>query len=104
LDLSVSVGVYYLGQVLHQPEVGTHGVCQTSKLTELWNESNFVTGLPVLVDKEWLIWIVDGLVVPGLVVLLIADLSPVLVERGLRTHTVVDTLNSVSLLIVPKID
>lgn len=47
-----------------------------------------------------MIWIVDGLIVPGLVVILVADLGPVLVERGLRTHTVVDTLNFVGLLIV----
>jgi len=101
LDLLVGVGVDNLGQVLHQPEVGSHGVCQTCELAELWNEGYLITSLAVLVDEEWLVWVGDILVVSGLVVLLVAHLGTVLVEGGLRAHTEVKAVDSVSLLVVP---
>ena len=100
-DLPVSVSVHDLSQIFHQSEVSSHGVGETSELAELGNESNLVSSLPVLVDKERLIWIRDGLVVPGLVVVLVADLGSLLVKGGLWRHSKVDSLDSVSLLVVP---
>jgi hypothetical protein len=70
-------------------------------LAELWDEGDLVTSLTVLVDEEWLVWVIDVLVVSGLVVLLVADLSTILVEGGLRAHTEVKAVDSVSLLVVP---
>jgi len=100
LDLPVGVSVHDLGKIFHQSEVSSHGVGETSELAELGNESNLVSSLPVLVDKERLIWIRDGLVVPGLVVVLVADLGSLLVKGGLWRHSKVDSLDSVSLLVV----
>lgn len=100
-DLPVGVSVHNLSEIFHQPEVSSHGVGKTCELAELWDESNLVSSLPVLVDKERLIWIRDSLVVPGLVVVLIADLGSLLVEGGRWGHSEVNSFNSVSFLIVP---
>lgn len=104
LDLLVSVGVDNLGEIFHQPEVSTHCFRQTGELAELWDQSDLITSLSVLVDEEWLVRIGDILVVPGLVVLLVADLSAILVESGLWAHTKVETIDPVSLLVVPGDD
>ena len=96
----VSVGVDNLSKILHQPEVGSHDVCQARKLTEFWDESDLVTSLAVFVDEEWLVWVRDGFVVPSLVVLGVADLSAILVKCALWTHAEVDAFNSVGLLVV----
>ena len=101
LDLLVSVGVHDLGKIFHQPEVSAHGICQTGELAELWDQSDLVTSLSVLVDEERLVEILDILVVPGLVVLLVADLSAVLVEGGLWAHAEVEAVDPVGLLVVP---
>lgn len=100
--LLLGVGVDDLGQILHESEVGTHSVRQASQLTELGDQCDLIPCLPVLVDKERLVWIGDVLVVPCLVVLLIADLSAVLVEGRARAHAEVDALHSVRLLVVPS--
>jgi len=73
-------------------------------LAELWDERDFVSGLPILVDEKRLIEISDVLVVPGLVVVLVADLGALLVEGGLWRHAEVHPLNSVGLLVVPSDD
>lgn len=70
-------------------------------MAEFWDERDFVSGLPILVDEKRLIEIGDVLVVPGLVVVLVADLGALLVEGGLRRHAEVHSLNSVGLLVVP---
>jgi len=70
-------------------------------LAELRDERDFVSGLPILVDEKRLIEISDVLVVPGLVVVLVADLGALLVEGGLWRHAEVHPLNSVGLLVVP---
>lgn len=101
LDLLVSVGVDNLGEIFHQPEVSTHSIRETSELAELWDQSDLITSLPVLVDEEWLVWVSDILVVPGLVVLLVANLSAILVESGLWAHAEVKTIDPVGLLVVP---
>jgi len=90
LDLLLSIGMNDLGEVLHEPEVSSHLIGQSCELTELRNESNFVTSLPVLVDEERLVDIRDSLVVPGLVVLQVTDLSAILVESCLRGHVELD--------------
>lgn len=101
LDLLVSVGVDDLGKIFHQSEVSAHGIGQTRELAELWDQSDLIARLAVLVDEERLVWITDGLVVPGLVVLLVADLGAVLVEGGLWAHAEVEAINPVGLLVVP---
>ena len=70
-------------------------------MAELWDEGNLITSLSVLVDEELLVWVTDILVVSCLVVLLVANLSTILVEGGLRTHTEVKAVDSVSLLVIP---
>lgn len=71
-------------------------------MAELRDESDFVSGLPILVDEKRLIEIRNVLVVPGLVVVLVANLSALLVEGGLRGHAEVHSFDSVGLLVVPK--
>jgi len=51
LNLSIGIGVDNLCQVLHESEVCTHLVGQSSHLAQLRNQSNLVTGLAVFVDE-----------------------------------------------------
>ena len=74
-DLAVSVCVDNLGEILHQAEVCTHGVSETSHLAEFWEEGNLSTSPPILVDEKGLVWLLDFLVVAGLVVLFVGHLS-----------------------------
>jgi len=101
-NLLVSIGMHDLGEIFHEPEVSTHSICKTSELAELWNQCDFIASLPILVDEERLVWVVDVLIVSGLIVLFVADLSSLLVEGCIRAHAVVDPLNTICLLIVPK--
>ena len=80
LHLLVGIGVHDLGKILHEAEVSSHLVSEASELAELGDQRDLVARLPVLVDKERLVGVGDVLVVPGLVVLLIANLSAVLIE------------------------
>jgi len=50
LNFLLSVGMDYCSKILHQTEIGSHGVCQPGELAEFWNESDLVTCLPILVD------------------------------------------------------
>lgn len=80
--LFIGIGVYDLSKILHESEVGSHGIRETRQLTELRDKSDFISSLPVLVDQERLVWICDVLIIPGLVVLSIAHLGSILVECG----------------------
>ena len=100
VDLAVSVGVDDLGEILHEAEVSTHGISEASELTELWDESNLITSLPIFVDEKWLVWIGDGLIVSGLVVVGVAHLFTVLVEGGGWAHSEVNALHAIRLLVV----
>jgi len=71
-------------------------------LAEFWDQRDLVSSLPILVDEKRLIEIRDVLVVPGLVVVLVADLGALLVEGGLWRHAEVHPLHSVGLLVVPS--
>ena len=82
LHLLVRVGMDDTGKILHESEVGTHSICQSCELAELWHKCHFVACLPVLVDQERLVGVSDVLVVSGLVVLGVTYLSSVLVKRG----------------------
>ena len=73
-------------------------------MAEFWDERDFVSSLPILVDEKRLIEIRDVLVVPGLVVVLVADLGALLFEGGLWGHAEVHPLDTVGLLVVPKGD
>ena len=75
VDLSVSVSVYNLSKILHESEVCSHRVSQTSDLTEFWNQGNLNTSFSVFVDKERLVTIIDSLIVSGLVVVLVGNLK-----------------------------
>lgn len=99
-DFPVSISVHDLGEILHQSKVSSHSISKTGKLAQLWDESHLVTSLPILVDKEWLIWVGDGFIVPGLVVVLIANLGTLLVESRRWRHSEIDSFDSVSLLVV----
>lgn len=100
----LSVGVDNLGEIFHQTEVGSHGVCQSGELAEFWDESDLVSSLPVFVDEERLVEICNVLVVPSLVVVFVADLGSLLIERSLRRHSEVDSFYSVCLLVVSSDD
>jgi len=100
-DLPVSVGVRDLSEVLHETEVGAHLVGESRHLAELRNQGDLGTGLPVLVNEQGLVGLGDVLVVAGLVVLLVRDLSTRLVESGVWALSKVDSLNAVGLLVVP---
>lgn len=101
LDLGISVRVDDLGEVLHEAEVGAHGISQARQLAQLGNEGDLITRAAVLVDEQRLIHVVDVLVVAGAIVLLVAGWSPVLVEGGCWTLSEVDPVDLVSLLVVP---
>lgn len=103
LYLFVSIGMHDLSEIFHEPEVSTHSICKTGELAELWDQRDFITSLPILVDEQRLVWVGDVLIVSGLIVLFVTDLSSLLVEGCIRTHAVIDSLDTVSLLIVPKI-
>lgn len=104
LDFLVSVGVNDLSKILHESEVRSHLVSESSQLAELWDQGNLITSLSVLVDQEWLVWIRDGLIVLGLVVLSITHLSSLLVESSLRAESEVNSINLISFLIVSSDD
>jgi hypothetical protein len=72
---AVSIGVHNLSKILHQSEVRSHAVSQTSNLAQTGDESYFIASLPILVDEQRLVGLCDVLVVPRLVVLFVADLS-----------------------------
>jgi len=100
LHFLLSVGVDDLSEIFHQTEVGSHGVCQPSELTEFRNERDLVASLPIFVDEERLVKIADVLVVPSLVVVLVADLGSLLIESGLRGHSKINSFDSIGLLVV----
>jgi len=102
LHFLLSVGVDDLSEIFHQTEVGSHGVRQPSELTEFRNERDLVASLPIFVDEERLVKIVDVLVVPSLVVVLVADLGSLLIESGLRGHSKINSFDSIGLLVVSK--
>jgi len=99
-DFPVSVGVDDSSQVLHEAEVSSHGICQTSELTQLGDECHLITSLSVLVDEKRLVWILDVFIVPSLVVLRVAHLSTLLVESRCWTHAEVNTFHAIRLLVV----
>lgn len=100
-DLLVGVSVHDLGKIFHQPEVGPHGISKTCQLAQFRDQSHLISSLPILVDKERLIRIRDGFIVPGLIVVLIAHLGTLLVEGSRWGHSEVNSFNSVSFLVVP---
>ena len=51
LDLRISICVHDLCKILHQTEVGTHSVSQTSQLTELRNKCDLISCSSVFVDQ-----------------------------------------------------
>ena len=99
-DFGISVSVHDHGKILHEAEVGTHGISQASQLTKLRYEGDLVTCASVLVDQQWLIHVGDVFVVSSSVVLLVAGWSPVLVEGGCWTLSEVDPIDLVGLLVV----
>lgn len=102
LNLGIGVGVHDLGKILHQAEVSAHGVSQTSQLTELWDERDLIACSAILVDEQRLVHVANVLIVAGLVVLLVASGSPVLVEGGCWTLREIDPINLVGLLVVSR--
>ena len=84
LNLSLSIRMHDLGEILHESEVSSHGIRQTSELAQFWNEGDLDTSLAVLVDQQGLIQVIDVLVILLLVVLRVRDLLPILLESGLR--------------------
>jgi len=92
--------VYNLSEILHETEVCTHGVSESSQLTKFRDESDFVSCSPVFVNQQRLIWLIDALIVSSLVVLTVTCLSALFVETCLRTLGKVNTVDLVCLLIV----
>lgn len=100
LDFGISIGMHNHGKILHEAEVGTHGVSQASQLTELGDESNLIARASVLVDEQGLVHVGNVLVISGPVVLLIAGWSPLLVKSRGGTLSEVNPIDLVSLLVV----
>lgn len=73
-NLAVSIGVHNLSEVLHEAEIGSHGICEPSHLAQLWQKCNLSPSLAVLVDEQRLVGLADFLIVAGLVVLLVGYL------------------------------
>ena len=73
-DLAISVGVHNLGEVLHEAEIGSHGISEPSHLTQFWQKCDLSSSLAVLVNEQGLVGLVHILIVAGLVVLLVGDL------------------------------
>ncbi len=71
---AVSIGVQNFSKILHQSEVRSHAVSQTSNLAQTWDESYFISSLSVLVYKKRLVGFCDVFIVPRLIVFLVADL------------------------------
>jgi|LauGreDrversion4_2_1035121.scaffolds.fasta_scaffold215846_3 hypothetical protein len=74
-DLSVSIGVDYLREVLHEPKVSSHCIREPCDLAKLRNESDLSACPLVLVNQEWLVGLSDLFIVAGLVVLFVGDLK-----------------------------
>lgn len=77
VHLSVSIGVHNLSKILHQSKIGSHRICKTSYLTEFGNKSNLNSCLSVFVNEQWLIAIINCLIVSGLIVVPVGDLCQV---------------------------
>lgn len=100
LDLGIGVGVHDLRKILHEAEVGAHGISQARQLAQLGDKGYLVSRAAVLVDEQWLIHVADVLVVASPVVLLVAGGSPVLVEGGAGTLREINPIDLVGLLVV----
>ena len=100
LYFCIRISVYNLCEILHETEVCTHGVSESSQLTKFRDESDFVSCSSVFIYQQRLIWLIDALIVSSLVVLTVACLSALFVETCLRTLSKVNTVDLVRLLIV----
>lgn len=89
-----------LGEILHESEISSHSIRQTSELTQFWNEGDLDTSLAVLVDQQGLIQVIDILIILLLVVLGVRDLLAILLKSGLWRHAEVNPLDTISLLVV----
>jgi hypothetical protein len=89
-----------LSKVFHESEIRTHRICETGQLAQLRYQSHLIASFAILVDQKRLVWIADVLIVPGFVVLCVADLSALLVKGSLWTHVEVDAVDPVCLLVV----
>lgn len=90
-----------LGEVFHESKVCSHLISETSKLTQLRNQSNFITSLSVLVDDQRLVDVTHILIVSGLVVLHVADLLTIFLKSSFWRHSELNSGNFISLLVVP---
>lgn len=104
LDLGFSIGVQDDRKVLHQVEVGSHGVSQAGQLTEFGDKGDLVTRSPVLVDQQWLIHVLDALVIASLVVVCVARRSTLLVKGCCGTLSEIYSVDPVGLLVVASHD
>lgn len=100
LDLGFSICMHNLCQVLHESEISAHGVSQTCNLAELGDEGNLNSSATIFVDQKWLVWILDLLVISGLIVLLVAGLSTLFVECRQWGLCEINPINLVGLLVV----
>ena len=73
-NLSVSICVHDLCKILHDAEVRSHSISESSDTAELRKESNLSTSASIFVDEQWLVEFFNLLVVAGLVVLFIGYL------------------------------
>jgi hypothetical protein len=51
IDLPVSIGVDDFSKILHQSEVSSHSISESSDLAEFRNQSNLISSLSVFVDE-----------------------------------------------------
>ena len=76
--LLLGSGVNDLSEIFHEPKVCSHLVSQTCQLAQFWYQSHLIASLSILVNEERLVNIGNILIVPGFVVLHVADLLTIL--------------------------
>jgi len=92
--------MHNLGEVFHETEICTHRISKATQLTKFRDKSYLITSFAVFVNEQRLVWIIDALIISSFVVLRVADLGALLVKSRFRTQTEVDSVHSVSFLIV----
>ena len=99
-NLFLSVCMHNLGEVFHETEICTHRISKATQLTKFRDKSYLITSFAVFNNEQRLVWIIDALIISSFVVLRVADLGALLVKSRFRTQTEVDSVHSVSFLIV----
>jgi len=101
-DFFISVCMKNCSKILHELEISSHCISQTSELAKFRNESNLISCFAIFMDKKRLVHIRNVFIISCFVIFSIAHLSSLLIESGLRSQSEVYSFNFVSFLVVSK--